>query len=472
MLHDDVLLEIFSLCINRFHQFPWTDSDDWQTLVHVCQRWRYLIFAFPNHLNVRLRRSREKPVREMLSIWPTLPIVVSGDVEDIEDDEDVFVALEQRDRVCEINIEGYPCSNLLGTVVDAMLVPFPALKRLSLIAIESRGPVIPDTFLGGSAPRLRSLYLGGIPFPALPSLLLSARGLVTLRLSDIPRSGTFLPEVMVNSISDLSRLEKLHLDFRSRRSCPVSKRRSPPVARAVFPALQSLFFTGIPEYLDDLVSRIDAPRIWYLYMTFFNQPFVTSDFCQLRQFIGRAEQFKSLTHAYISFRGNAAELSLTQRTKTHYGMASVRILCTELHPQLWSLSQVGSASLLPLSDVESLELSTQQFFRGQLDREHSEEDARWLNVLQPFSAVKNLYPHEATLPSLAYALKEVPEDRVTEVLPALQVLTLNEPESPSPGGLDMPFPPAVEEAIERFIAMRHLRTVRVDHNYRLDRDYL
>jgi len=415
-------------------------------------------------------------VRETLRIWPALPIAVSGkadnimDVDDVEDMygigdvNNIVVALEQRDRVCEINLECYPNCDTSGAVVSSMLVPFPALKRLFMMTHEVPAPVFPDAFLGGSAPRLQSLDLYGIPFPALPNLLLSAEGLVDLSLRGIFQTGTFLPETIVNYISHLSRLETLCLEFDSPQSCPVPRRRSPPVARAIFPALYRLTFEGVAEYLDDFISRIDAPLICLLRMTFFNQAFVTSDFCQLRQFIDRAEKFKSLTHACINFRGSTVEVSLSQRTESYDPHLSVRIRSKNLHPQLQSLAEVGSASLLPLSKVESLELSSDFLtWELQLHAEHTEEDSRWLNVFQPFSAVNYLYARVNTLPSFAYALQEVAEDRLTEVLPALQGLSM-EVYLP-PGPVDRPSAPA---AIERFIAMRGLHTTRVFHKYWLD----
>jgi hypothetical protein len=233
------------------------------------------------------------------------------------------------------------------------------------------------------------------------------------------------------------------------------------VARAIFPALYRLTFGGVAGYLDDFISRIDAPLICRLDMTFFNQTFVTSDFCQLRQFIGRAEIFKSLTHARINFGFIAVEVSLSQQTQRYNPHLSVRIRSRTLHPQLQSLAEVGSASLLPLSKVESMEFSS-ELLTWQLHEEHTEEDSRWLNVLQPFSAVKNLYASENTLPSFAYALQELPEDGLTDVLPALQGLSLDEPIPPGP--VDKPSPPAVEEAIQRFIAIRGLHTTCVPHN--------
>lgn len=65
--------------------------------------------------------------------------------------------------------------------------PFSELTKLELKLLSSddnddRVPVIPDSSLSGSAPRLRSLYFEGIPFPGLPKLLLSSVDLVELEL--------------------------------------------------------------------------------------------------------------------------------------------------------------------------------------------------------------------------------------------------------------------------------------------------
>jgi hypothetical protein len=70
-LPDEVLLEIFS-----FYMAKSRSMEGWITLVHVCQRWRNVIFASPHHLNLRLLCEDRKPVRELLNIWPALPIVI------------------------------------------------------------------------------------------------------------------------------------------------------------------------------------------------------------------------------------------------------------------------------------------------------------------------------------------------------------------------------------------------------------
>ena len=86
--------------------------------------------------------------------------------------ENVIAALEHRDRVSRISID-HTSSLILETLLPVMQEPFPVLKFLDLDTRVS----IPDSFLGGSAPDLRHLYLEAVPFPTLPTLLLSATSL-------------------------------------------------------------------------------------------------------------------------------------------------------------------------------------------------------------------------------------------------------------------------------------------------------
>jgi hypothetical protein len=118
-----------------------------------------------------------------------------------------------------------------------MTEPFPELAFLGLSTMKKNmGLVLPDLFLGGSAPRLQNLYFNGVSFPAIPNLLSSASDLVDLRLWDIPHSGYISPEAMVTGLSALTRLEDLTIWFQSPRSRPGQP--SPPRSiRTVLPAL-------------------------------------------------------------------------------------------------------------------------------------------------------------------------------------------------------------------------------------------
>ena len=92
-------------------------------------------------------------------------------------------AIVHRERVCEIDF--FVPSLELQRLAPALQKPFPALIRLSLASECYPTPVLPDGFLGGSAPSLRSLELNKIPLPALPRLLSSATNLVSFSLRNI-----------------------------------------------------------------------------------------------------------------------------------------------------------------------------------------------------------------------------------------------------------------------------------------------
>ncbi|KAI0302780.1 hypothetical protein BC826DRAFT_1101621 [Russula brevipes] len=240
-LPDDVLLVVFAVYLNDDDQDRIQGVDKWHTLVHVCRRWRDIVFASPRSLNLRLRCGRRTRVRAMLDIWPALPIEI-GDPWIVERKgglDNIIAALEHPDRA-----------------------PFPELTYLRLWSDDGSARALPNSFLGGSAPRLRTLKLAKISFPAVSNLLLSASDLVDLSFLDVPLPGYISPEAMVACLSSLDRLESLRLGFRSN---PFQSRADqsspPPQTRAVFPALTDLTLEGMIAYLEGFLARIDTPAI-------------------------------------------------------------------------------------------------------------------------------------------------------------------------------------------------------------------
>src|SRR5258708_4912736 len=167
-LPDITLLEIFDCYVNQEDQ----TIQAWHTLVHMCRKWRAVVFGSPLRLNLRLFCTEKTPVREMLAIWPPLPIIVrqlgSRRIDNI------MAALEHNDRVCEITL--WSVTSLeLEEVLALMQKSYLALTDLSVSWSDDHGapPIVPESFLGGSPPSLRHLSLNYIPFPAFPNLLLS-----------------------------------------------------------------------------------------------------------------------------------------------------------------------------------------------------------------------------------------------------------------------------------------------------------
>jgi F-box-like len=106
VLPDDVLLEIFDIYVNEesdedLHNefFKKEEIEKWQTLVHVCRRWRSLVFGSPRQLNLRLVCTSETPARDTLDVWPSLPLLVADSGHLTEGVDEILAVLGRSDRV-------------------------------------------------------------------------------------------------------------------------------------------------------------------------------------------------------------------------------------------------------------------------------------------------------------------------------------------------------------------------------------
>ena len=439
-LPDDVLLDIFEWYLE---ENPGIDGlEEWHTLVHVCRNWRSIVFRSPRRLNLRLLCDGRRPVRGKLDCWPPLPIVIYGWKHEMLRVSDIVAAFEQNDRVCQVLLWDIS-SSLLERVLALMQQSFPALTSLRLSSDDNEAPALSDSFLGGSAPRLQYLQLNCIPFPGLPKLLLSATGLVTLRLRHIPHSGYFSPEVMVIALSASTRLEEFELTFQSPRSRPGRERRRPlPPTRSVFRALTHFEFHGVSEYLEDLVARIDAPLLDLLDITFFHQVIFHTP--KLAQFISRTPRLKARDEARVTFYSQTAVVTLPSPHISRRGILELKISCKQSDWRLSSMAQICSSSLSLVSSLERLYVCEKEYLQSCWQGDI--EDVQWLELLRPFTTVKTLYLSREFAPRIAPALQELVGGRVTEVLPTLRTLSLEQLHPSS----------AVQEAIEKFVAARQL----------------
>ena len=431
VLPDDVLLETFDFCVDPLSERK-KDIEAWQSLVHVCRRWRSLVFGSPRRLNLRLSCTPKTPARNTLDVWPALPLLIGGDMSSSGAD-DIIVVLEQSNRVCQVNLWGL-ADRELEKVLGAMQVPFPELTKLQLFSGGETPPVVPDSFLGGSAPRLQYLELCGIPFPGLPKLLLSATHLLHLDISNISHSGYFSPEAMATLLSGLSSLKSLVLQFLS---CPDwESRRPPPSERSVIPALEHFDFIGDIEYLEDLVTFIDAPRLVDFSVTFFDQTDFDANFDgpRLAQFIGRTPILADCGVHLIFYTTSALVLLRSLRKESE---SAITISYGEPDRLLSSIAQVCNTCLPPLSMIEDLYIHHPNLQRDWTNGAIG--NTLWLELLLLFPVVKNLYLYRA--PDIAAVLQETVG---TEVLPSLQNIFV---EGLKPSG-------PIRENIGQFVAAR------------------
>src|SRR6267142_696739 len=335
-----------------------------------------------------------------------------------------ITVLEHHHRVCQIQLS-HLTQPLLDMLATAMQEQYPALTMIELCSDEEVAPVLPDTFLGGSAPRLRSVSLEGIAFPTLPRLLLSAVGLVSLLLDKIPQNtGYISPDVMATSLSTLTRLKFLRIDFRPPALLPNIRRHPRQSTRAVLLCLAWLEFRGVSEYLEDLMARIEAPFLDNINIKFFDQP--VFDILQLPQFITRSEKLKLPHQATVNFQSDFVQITVSPPKGT-VGCLTFQVLCTVPHWQVSAIVQICNQALPLLSNVERLGVCGGEYEHSLQDWQDVVESDQWLELFEPFVGVECLHVTKYLGSLTASALREAGgRRRATEVLPALRSMFLEE----------------------------------------------
>jgi hypothetical protein len=172
---------------------------------------------------------------------------------------------------------------------------------------------------------------------------------------------------------------------------------------------------------------------------------------QLTDFVGRAERFNVLNQAELHFDSdtlhkidNITVKLLSQKETDNRTILQVQ---TDFYPSRGRFLALAQArSLFPslTSSVEYLSFTEDE--SKPLFCHVPVEDAWWLQLLRPFTAVKHLYLAGQPGLYVARALHELTWEGVVEVLPALQRVFL---EGPQPSE-------DVVEAIGPFIIRRQL----------------
>jgi hypothetical protein len=406
IIPDDVLIEIFNS--DRISESSWR----WERLVHVCRRWRRIIFASPGSLHIRLvcNRHLRTPARKYLDIWPFFPIAIEYFLSNRPNVKDDFIAaIEHPDRVYDLRLEISSTAQFVK-LAAVMQRPFPALTNLKLRlwgtdALDPQGG-----FLGGSAPSLRVIELHGIPFPELPTLLLSTRDLVTLQFTGIPPTGYISPEAMVACLAALTRLNSLSIEF-AKPTPRLERKHLHPLARTVLPALTYLWFGGDSDYLEHFVARLDCPRLNSLRITFGHQ-LVDFQVSQLFKFIDRSEDPRLTSFGWVDVCAFTAwDVGVKLCRANRFDLA-VWITFTDIRWQSSHIVQMFAQLSAHLSDVCHLHISLQ---KSGSDLDYNQ----CVQLLLPFTSLRTL--HVGGI----WALDDVIGGMAAAFLPALDLLYLN-----------------------------------------------
>ena len=451
ILPDNVFLEIFDFYLCQPPSEPIQRTKKWQTLVHVCQRWRSIIFASPRRLDLYLSCSYGTRVRINLAYWPvTLPLIVdyAHKWHTPDDDDAILAALEHSGRVHRIKIIGM--DSLLNKVAKIMQKPFPALSHLDIqwnyngkfYPTLGSAPIIPRRFLGRSASRLQHLCLNGITLPHLPALLWSARNLVTLNLENVFQDGYdyISPKTLAEGLAMLPSLTTLSFTFHDETSAAdqSGSRHDPPT---ILPSLTVFQCEGYSDYLEDFVTRIDTPRIDCFKIEYYAHGHQA---LQLSRFLDRTENLKlsQFTRARVLFSWEDFSFELDSPHENCCQAQLSLTMCESWIEMLVPysahiLSQVAST----FSNVDHLSA------HGDQDGLYGMHSTEWLPFLRQFPAVETLHLSGGVAAYIVSAL-EHNADLVTDVLPALHLIWLEDEENDVG---DVPV-----GSMEKFLSLRRL----------------
>jgi hypothetical protein len=214
--------------------------------------------------------------------------------------------------------------------------------------------------------------------------------------------------------------------------------------RAILPALTKFEFKGNCEYVEDLVSRIDAPALGKISITFIEQP--TFGIPRLARFIGRTKEAKLPHHTSVRL---SDEIVITQYFRrpscadSNSGSFQLQIPCDELDRQVSLLIHVCQYISEHLSGVERFDIESLPRYSNRMDGEEMDTSV-WLELFRSFRGAKSLEVSGGLVTSVASALERATGEMARVVLPALRDLHM----------LDSPS--SASSSIKQFIAARQL----------------
>ena len=432
---DEIIQEIFAFCLCNRHWNPIGHMKEWQRLVHVCQRWRRIIYGSPSFFDLHLYCSAQTPFLNNLSNWPEFPLTVHYVVSHGDLDDDLISALDCRDRVHRIELVIQETETY--DMFAAMQFSFPALTHLDLTGVHVEEEFMDDQvirlpweFMEGFAPSLQHLRFDAISCPTIPDFLASAPGLVSLHLEDIPPDGVgyISPEDLIAGLAGLSSLTTLCIKFQSWHDLPL--RASPDALNhAVLPALTHFVFRGEYDYLEILVAYISTPRVEDVQIEYYSTPVDDRvEAGQLFRFIdhtghfgfaqfSRAQLSFDLFKAYIKLDHALGECRQAQFSLTIRDAAPLPL--TKLDFPVPRITHVIGQLVVMFMNVGHLSINVEH--HGQSDRF---DNSKWLPLLRLFPSVETLHISGRLAAHLATVLDDIAEERVSDVFSALRSLRL------------------------------------------------
>ena len=251
---------------------------------------------------------------------------------------------------------------------------------------------------------------------------MSAPNLVALELKSISENDHIPTEVIVRSLAALTQLETLSITFYKMSPPDQNESRSdlPMRARAILPALTNFLYRGYCRYLEDFLAQITTPRLNNLRIEYYSDDIEAP---QLSQFIDRTENLKlnQFRSAKVTFYRMATVVQLDYSQECRKAQLILDFLDAEsLDGQVFYVTDVLGQLVSTFSNVDHLSSHGDNVDSVEI------ESADWLPFFHLFQAVKALHISGGVAAYIVSALEEATDEMVAQVLPALDLIWLDE----------------------------------------------
>ena len=420
-LPNELLIEIFD-----FYLLYWQNIDhlwerdyqlEWFNLLHVCRKWRTILFASSSRLGLSLvitpRGGNMKTI--MSRHFPPLPIAINYNrlYNPImaRDMGRLLWALRRPDRVRGVDL--YAKTYELDKFFKATKCPFPALESL---ALHDEGGLleIPITFLKGTNLhlRLRSLKLNPIYITSISRLLSSATALTDLSLAiRINQPPDML--LLLAQLQGLPYLRRLDLKTLYSTEKPTEPKEGFPLWN-----LTSFHYRGCSAVLNILTMGFVAPSLQDVDILLDDQS-RTLPSTPVPKFINDIREHCRVVQVIL------------ERDLLHFSLLS-RLECVDHHSSRFRLRSsrfFGSNIqdwIMQISNAFSAKLSTVEelFIISLYCVDKSEEVIPWCAFLEQFPCVKEFRLQGMNNLRIANALHRSDGAPNLAVLPALERLII------------------------------------------------
>ena len=323
------------------------------------------------------------------------------------DEYDIAVLLQYLERVYFLRLSMSLSSwRSIAAATSDMPVSCTCIEHIYLdTGDRATGFVLPDLFLKGHSPRLRTLIMIGVFAPSLSSLLLSPTRLTYLVLDGIPDPSHLSPRELLMHLSNMPQLRFLNIGFLSSTRHRRLEGHADPTSspdRVALPYLEAFHFRGVYTYLESLVAKLDAAIVYELVFTFFHQLKYTIP--HVSAFLRRTKRF-GLDGIRINFWPDGLVISATPAVSpSPKDVLCFRIPCTRLDFQVASAVQICRTLGPNFGNMEDLFVKYYQdqlptHWRGEVD------PTLWRELLSQFRGMKTLWISSALISEITSSMK-------------------------------------------------------------------